>query len=445
MITKVKPATVYVQYMVEATVSVPQYSLEKGTVVPKTGAGYSERSIKYWGWGSGLIVTPDGYIITNAHVASKTKESMVSDLSYYWAYYEVRDILKQVSLSSENQKLLRSALQSYAIDHGRWDIIEINSKLNVWFGAVTTGEETVAKGRLADLRKAGEPLKAQEVTRDIAILKVEKKNLPTVKLGDSDEVKVGERVLALGYPASTSEKFFTEETSYLVPSATIGIVSALKSTPAGFKAIQTDAQISHGNSGGPLFNLKGEVIGINTFVGFSGVTGEMIQGFALPINLAKQFLNEINVEPRSGEVDAHWSRGVDLYYQHRYSDAISEFTRVKELNPEFYYADELITSAREAIYRGEDIKGFEIGGAFIRDIYMYGIIAIIVAAILVPIFVFKRPSALRLPITARVTPRVEAKPKEEARPVPGDVCTKCGAPVKSGDSFCRSCGTKYAK
>jgi len=445
LIAEIKPATVYVQYTVEATISTPYYTFTKeGSVVPKEGGVY-KRTVSFWGHGTGFIVTPDGYIITNAHVAAKTSEKEKVDLAYYWAYWEFRALRTQYGLSTEQEKILRPALQQYVINHGQWSIIEIDSKLNVWFGAVTTGEEAVAKGYIADLRKAGEPLKAEEVTRDIAIIKVEKKNLPTVKLGDSDEVRAGESVIQVGYPGATGEKFFTEETEHLIPSVTRGIVSALKPTPAGFKAIQHDAEMSHGCSGGPLFNMRGEVVGINTFVAFSTVTGEIVQRFAIPINLAKQFLNEMNVVPRSGELDAHWSRGVNLYYQHRYSDAISEFNRVNELSPGFYYADEFITSAREAIYRGEDIKGFEIGGAFIRDIYMYGIIGIIVVAILVPIFVLKRPLGLKLPMAVKAAPKAKPTPREEAPPVSKDVCAKCGAPIRPGESFCRSCGTKYSK
>jgi len=118
---------------------------------------------------------------------------------------------------------------------------------------------------------------------DIAVLKIEAKDLPTVKLGDSNRLQVGDYVLAIGTP------YGLEET------ATAGIVSAmhrpLPDSPY-VSFIQTDAAVNPGNSGGPLFNASGEVVGINAQIlshggGFEGVS------FAIPINLAKHIADQI--------------------------------------------------------------------------------------------------------------------------------------------------------
>ncbi|MEE8436481.1 MAG: trypsin-like peptidase domain-containing protein, partial [bacterium] len=116
---------------------------------------------------------------------------------------------------------------------------------------------------------------------DLAVLKIDAKNLPVAKLGNSDAIQVGETVIAIGNP------FGLEQT------VTQGIVSAKKRSQVGLTDyedfIQTDASINPGNSGGPLINLNGEIIGINTAI-FSRSGGSMGIGFSIPINMARQIM-----------------------------------------------------------------------------------------------------------------------------------------------------------
>ncbi len=171
--------------------------------------------------GSGFIISPDGYILTNNHVVDKA-----------------RDI--KVSLSD---------------------------------------------GRVMEAKLIG---KSQEI--DIALIKVEANNLPSVELGDSDTIEVGDWVLAIGNPFGLNH------------TVTAGIVSA-KGRVIGVgpydDLIQTDAAINPGNSGGPLFNIKGEVIGINTVI---IATGQNL-GFAVPVSMVKEVLPSIR---QKGRPDMGW-------------------------------------------------------------------------------------------------------------------------------------------
>lgn len=136
---------------------------------------------------------------------------------------------------------------------------------------------------LADKRELkGKVLGSDEKT-DIAVVKVDAKDLPTVKLGDSNKVKVGEWVAAIGAP------FGLENT------VTSGIVSAKsRALPDDqfVPFIQTDAAVNPGNSGGPLFNMAGEVIGINSQI-FSTSGGFMGLSFAIPIDLALEIKDQL--------------------------------------------------------------------------------------------------------------------------------------------------------
>jgi len=143
---------------------------------------------------------------------------------------------------------------------------------------------------------------ASDHINDLALIKVNASNLPYAELGDSDDMMIGEWIIALGNPFG----FLLEDTR---PTVTVGVVSALnraiKSTREDrvYKnMIQTDAAINPGNSGGPLVNILGQVVGINTAIFTSGGGSEGI-GFARPINDVKKFIKEAK---KFGKVRTPW-------------------------------------------------------------------------------------------------------------------------------------------
>lgn len=170
--------------------------------------------------GSGFIISPDGYILTNNHV------------------------------------------------------IEGASKVQVHYGA----DENGSGGHTIDAKVVG-----RDPSTDIALLKIDAGgNLPTVPLGDSDRARKGDWAIAIGNPYQFENTL------------TVGVISAkgralgLSEQTRSFENfIQTDAAINFGNSGGPLLNINGEVIGINTAIRGGGAQGI---GFATPINTAKRLL-----------------------------------------------------------------------------------------------------------------------------------------------------------
>ena len=128
---------------------------------------------------------------------------------------------------------------------------------------------------------------------DIALIKIDINHLPAASLGDSDQLQIGEWVIAIGNPFG------------LDSTVTAGIVSA-KERRIGEgpyeSFIQTDAKINPGNSGGPLINMRGEVIGINSTI-FSETGEHMGIGFAIPINMIKEILPELKAK---GKVTRGW-------------------------------------------------------------------------------------------------------------------------------------------
>ena len=165
-------------------------------------------------------------------------------------------------------------------------------------GYVLTNNHVVADAdeiivRLSDRSELEARLVGADPRTDVALLKVEGRNLPTVRLGNSERLKVGEWVLAIGSPFGFDH------------SVTAGIVSAKgRSLPNEnyVPFIQTDVAINPGNSGGPLFNLEGEVVGINSQI-FTRSGGFMGLSFAIPIDVAMNVAEQLKAD---GKVSRGW-------------------------------------------------------------------------------------------------------------------------------------------
>ena len=161
------------------------------------------------------------------------------------------------------------------------------------FHVVDGADEIVVA--LADRRERTAEIVGADKLSDLALLKIEARDLPTVRFGSSEKLKVGEWVLAIGSPFGFEH------------SVTSGIVSAKgRSLPEGtgnyVPYIQTDVAINPGNSGGPLFNMKGQVIGINSQI-FTRSGGFMGLSFAIPADVAQEVVAQLKDK---GRVDRGW-------------------------------------------------------------------------------------------------------------------------------------------
>ncbi len=192
------------------------------------------------GLGSGFIISSEGYILTNDHVAGNAKEIIVT---------------------------------------------------------MTNGEKYPAE------------LVGTDMISDVALLKIKGKDFPYVKLGNSDDVIIGEWVITFGNPFGLFENIDK-------PIVTVGVVSAkgmnlnVDENRSYRGLIQTDAVINAGNSGGPLVNSAAEVIGINTLIYTAGVSQAYIgYGFAIPINRVKSIVDELQ---KKGKVERNFWTGMEV-------------------------------------------------------------------------------------------------------------------------------------
>lgn len=211
---KTKPAVVTI--FTTQTVEAPQNPLFRFFEGPERGGGEREVS----GLGSGVIVSEDGYILTNNHVVEGAEEIKV----------------------------------------GTYDGNELDAEI------VGTDPMT-----------------------DIAVLKIEAENLPAVEFGNSDELRVGEFVMAIGSPFGGN---LAHSVSFGIVSGKGRTVGVLRRTAGYENFIQTDAAINPGNSGGALINLDGQLVGVNTAIA-SRSGGNQGVGFAVPTNLAQNIMNQL--------------------------------------------------------------------------------------------------------------------------------------------------------
>jgi serine protease Do len=312
----------------------------------RSGDGVIERrEIK--GQGSGFIITPDGYIVTNEHVVSMDKDTLI----YYTANLVIKErsdaLIRGLSAKMElpDDDPLRADLvkafreyflRGYSKDGGI-KVLDYDEKPEKVTASIPVfnGVTTTVKELECDIRKQGEATPG----KDVAILKVEQNNLPTVPVGDDSALSQGDQIYVMGFPAA-AEVGGTHEQAGVEATLTAGRYSRAAPMPGGWKAIQTDAAINHGNSGGPGFNERGEVIGIATF----GASGEDVQGinYLVPMSVANQFIQELNIKPRDSELSAQYRDALASFEAGDYSKARAQLLQIKEESAGFPFVQEYI-------------------------------------------------------------------------------------------------------
>ena len=172
-------------------------------------------------------------------------------------------------------------------------------------GNATKISVTLTTGETVDAKLIG-----SDPNTDVALLKIDKNNLPFINFGNSDNIIIGEWVIALGNPFGLFE--INDK-----PTVTVGVVSAtkMKVVAEGKRVykdmIQTDASINSGNSGGPLVDVEGNVIGMNTiiFTGSQYSSGSIGVGFSISINRVKKIMEEIK---QNGKIERNFNPGFKI-------------------------------------------------------------------------------------------------------------------------------------
>ncbi|MBB6444618.1 trypsin-like peptidase domain-containing protein [Bacillus benzoevorans] len=282
------------------------------------------------GSGSGAVISSDGYIVTNAHVVEGTQ-------------------LEDAELATRGLEQLASIVADYfQVDYQTayeymWTYAEFSGVTRVLKVVLPGGE--VLDG---EVKSYGAPVTQG---KDVAVLKIEGKDLPTLKLGNSETVGNQNNIWVIGYPAAAESDLFSTD-SLLESSMNAGQVSSASKTleQGGSPVIQIDAAATHGNSGGPVINEKGDIIGLLTFRGDT-VNGVEVQGFnfAVPVNTVKEFVNQAGAKNKSSRTDKLYKEGLELYWGGYYKNALEKFEAVARIYPNHSEVKDYIANSQNKI------------------------------------------------------------------------------------------------
>jgi serine protease Do len=396
-----------------------------------------------WGTGSGFFINPIGYIATNAHVTEAVKNPDTCEKDLFDDFV--------VDLADETGVKLRSMTSAE-----RTAFVQEARR-----SARLSGFEPIAFVRLPNGTDLNFEIKAYGAPvgegKDVSIIKVETRNAPVIKIADSDKVRLQEHVTVAGYPgaADTKQTGLLSRASALEASFTDGRVSARKTAADGSPVLQISAPATHGNSGGPVLNDAGEVIGLLTFGGDT-VNRQEVQGFTFVVasNTVMEFIRQVGTKNEDGPVDKAYREGLDLFWAARYTPAIAKFEEIRRLFPQHSEAERLIRESQEAITAGKEVQdapphadmapaGEEKGSGPLDNPLVLGGSALAVVAAAAGGAIALRRRTHRPPL--RVVQRGAADSRRPPQIVEGSVaywCDKCGAQLRPGAKFCPGCGTR---
>ena len=306
--------------------------------------------------GSGFIVTPNGYIVTNAHVAFPTQEQINSDIieraiqsllssDYEWVNSYVTQQLG-ISVTEEQMNAYINALDQYyrqtlALDSTQSFVYVLN---RYSIPGVQTSEQPIPAEVLP--QASGSPIPG----KDVAVIKIEATNLPTLPLGNDTDLRPLDDIIVIGYPGAVSSNPVLSPTGQ-EPSVITGEFSGYQTTVEGWRAIQVQAPIAHGNSGGPALDSSGRVVGIATFGSIDPNTLQEAPGFnfLVPVSIVKDYLNRANVQPIESQFTTMYRQALTEYSAGNFQQSLNILQQINALSPNNPYILNYISKAQQGV------------------------------------------------------------------------------------------------
>ncbi len=283
---------------------------------------------------TGFGVNPDGYVATAGHCVDTTSPS--SDIRKDFVT-EVAQSLVADDPGSSLDDTVDYGMANWTVE-GSTKGSPIDSSISVVSGSLDGGATGRSQpARLVDFRPFDQG--------DVALLKVETSDLPSILLATDADVQIGTPVLTVGYPASADAA--TDPT--LEPSDKDGTVSS-KKTVGAVPVYEVSSALTPGMSGGPTVDMQGRVLGINSFL----INGEASFNFIAPSSGLTELLGRNGVKNEQGSEDRTYQDALNNYYAGHYSDAIAGFDKLLQVDPQHAQALQFRTAAAKAKERFGD-------------------------------------------------------------------------------------------
>ena len=317
-------------------------------------------NVKLTAAGSGFSVAPEGYVVTNAHVVAPRDEELKAEFIAEDIRNGTDDFfenVRQEGLTQRQGTRLLGAILRWATKTAT--LANFKRQLAV-FASSGTSRTSSSKARPASLVRAGD----QFPGKDVAIVKVKASNMATVQLGDDTALSTGDRLFVLGFPGPATFNPLLSRESQKEPTLTQGVLSAKKTVSGGYTVLQTDAATTHGNSGGPVFDEQGRVVGVATFGSVDPDTGREVAGlnFAVPVSIVNELLSQAQVTAAEGAAGRKYRLALDAVDKQWYKRALPLFEQVRALDPGHPLVRKLIRDSQTAIAQGRDRTPVEILG-----------------------------------------------------------------------------------
>ena len=312
--------------------------------------------------GSGFFISANGYIATNAHVVQRPTMGRIKR--------NRRCSIKWWSKSRNNLGRIRSLNSNFINQYSQFQSFKLIHHVFIPDGSSFPFE----------IKQYGAPTgESQDQGKDVAIVKIEVKNAPILKLSDSDKVKLQDHVTVIGFPgaADTFNSGLLDSKSAFEATINDGKISAKKTATSGAPILQTNTAATHGNSGGPVVNDANEVVGLLTFRGDT-VNGQEVSGFSfvVPSNTVMEYVRSAGAINEHGPTDKLYQEGLESYWAQHYSDATPKFEEVKRLFPQHSEIDRLLQSSQQAKAEGKDKSSFPFWLVAVVLVVLFIIVAI---------------------------------------------------------------------
>ncbi len=298
--------------------------------------------------GTGWVIDANGFLITNAHVVQPAYSPPV------W-------LINSLTRKAVESACVPIMLAKMGILPGERPDLEDQFKRRAFETALPTAstkiEPTVfvvlSNGTRfrAEVRKYSPPVAGGEMSgRDLALLRIDAKNLPVLRLRDSSNTQIGDPVHILGFPGVVLSHELLNQSAKVEASVTSGAISGFKQDVADNPVIQTDAPAAWGNSGGPAVNLHGEVTGVLTFVSLApGPEGSIVQGFnfIIPAPAVRDFVQGTEVKLDGGsKFNDEWWAGLRDFFDESYRSAARRFEAADRIQPNLPDVKRILADAK---------------------------------------------------------------------------------------------------
>jgi len=422
---RIRPAVMFLGVEAYGMVKLPD-----GKTLSFFGEGSNAPFVTTWNC-TGIVVNPDGWVATAGHCADPdtAKEQILKKaVGEYQAQYPDSPV-SQDPLATLDYLAKNARVEGTLAGQGP----QVN--LTLIYGTGTKIAEKMP-ATVVDFRPIGKG--------DVALLKVDKHNLPSSELTTDAAVGIGTPVLAVGYAEPTA-RLTGRSLDPTNKSGKVSKKSKVKTSPV----YEIDAAVAEGMSGGPTVDLSGKVIGVNSF----GPAGEPQPfNFIAPADTLATMMAAKAVKGTLGPADQSYRQGLTHYYEGRYSDAIKDFDLALTLSPDYPGAADLKTSAANLRQQYGDTSIFERSN-LLWYIASGGLLVLIVGSWLTVLVIRNRRQRRAEAETEAVAPPDDDDAAGTVRslglvPPAGDdephFCANCGAQHHHAEKFCPNCGKKIS-